>query len=140
MSGATPSGHADRHESRQANRDEIEALHEEIERLPERYRDGDRALRPSRADARGGRAAAGAAGRDDQRAVIAGEGAAPGPVEPPRPGPPGRRDRHGHGHDQGVGHAGRAGGFDDQDRDDRIRGADGRDGPGVDRDRSPKES
>jgi RNA polymerase sigma factor (sigma-70 family) len=38
MCGATPLGHAERHESRPVSRDEIEALHEEIERLPERYR------------------------------------------------------------------------------------------------------
>lgn len=38
MSGATSAGQTDRHEPRQANREETEALHEEIERLPQRYR------------------------------------------------------------------------------------------------------
>ncbi len=38
MSGETPAGQADRHQPRQANREETEALHEEIERLPHRYR------------------------------------------------------------------------------------------------------
>jgi RNA polymerase sigma factor (sigma-70 family) len=38
MSVATYAGWPDRHEPRQANRDEIEALHEEIARLPQKYR------------------------------------------------------------------------------------------------------
>jgi RNA polymerase sigma factor (sigma-70 family) len=38
MSGARPSSNPNRHQSGQANRDEIEALHQEIKRLPQRYR------------------------------------------------------------------------------------------------------
>ncbi len=38
MSGATTLGHANRLESGRVNHDEIETLHEEIDRLPERYR------------------------------------------------------------------------------------------------------
>src|SRR5262249_28418491 len=38
MSGTSPAGHADRHQPGPASRDEIEALHQEIGRLPERYR------------------------------------------------------------------------------------------------------
>ena len=37
MSGAAPLGHSERPESRQMSCDAIEALHDEIERLPERY-------------------------------------------------------------------------------------------------------
>ncbi len=38
MSGALPSSNPNRHPSGQPGRDEIEALHQEIERLPQRYR------------------------------------------------------------------------------------------------------
>jgi RNA polymerase sigma factor (sigma-70 family) len=38
MSGPRPSSNPNRHQSGQANCDEIEALHQEIERLPQRYR------------------------------------------------------------------------------------------------------
>jgi RNA polymerase sigma factor (sigma-70 family) len=38
MSGVLASNNPNRHESGQPNRDEIEALHQEIERLPQRYR------------------------------------------------------------------------------------------------------
>jgi RNA polymerase sigma factor (sigma-70 family) len=38
MSGALPSSNPSRHQSVQVNRDEIEALHQEIDRLPQRYR------------------------------------------------------------------------------------------------------
>ncbi len=38
MSGALSTSDPNRHQARQVNRDEIEALHQEIERLPQRYR------------------------------------------------------------------------------------------------------
>ncbi len=38
MSGALPSSNPNRHDSEQPNRDEIEALHQEIDRLPQKYR------------------------------------------------------------------------------------------------------
>ena len=38
MSGALSTSDPNRHQPRQVNRDEIEALHQEIERLPQRYR------------------------------------------------------------------------------------------------------
>ena len=90
MSRATLSDRADRLDSPRLGSDEIEALHEEIERLPRAVPDGDRPLRPPGADAPGGRPAAGTAGRDDERPAVSGAGAAPGPADPTRLRAPGR--------------------------------------------------
>ena len=117
---------------------EIEALHEEIARLPERYRMAVvlcdlQGLTHEEAARRLGRPVG-----TLECAVVAGSRAFEGPVEPPRHGFPGHSGSCGLGRKQRVSHALCAGGFDDQGRHDRIHGAKGRGGPGVNRRSFPR--
>ena len=88
-----PIGDADRPELPLVSREELEALHEEVSRLPERYRVPGRALRAGGADVSGGGAPTALPGRHDRRAAEAGPGTAPRAADPTGPGPHGRPAR-----------------------------------------------
>ena len=107
-------------------REQIEALHEEVDRLAEKYRAPAGALLLRGPDARRGRPAAEMPGRHGELPAVAGPGPAPGSPDPPGIGPArglgGCKARIA---DRLGGHARRAGRGHDQGRDE-SRGRQGR--------------
>ena len=129
MSGVRPAADAGWQEPGPAVREEIEVLHQEIARLPEKYRSAIVLC-----DLQGlthEEALAAVPGRPvgTISADSAGSGVAAGPVESPRHGPPDRRGGCGPENELRAGRAGRAGGFDDPGRDGGFSRADSRDIP-----------